>query len=152
MAQRLALASVFLLVFAPGCAKAPPGVVEVSGVVLLDGQPLPKAKVEFVPQLKDFGAQYNSVGITDEKGRFTLACGIQKPGAVVGKHLVLVMDSIPAEYRRADGDTQGKLSQYLATLKNRPIPEKYSSISQTDLSVEVTADKHEYELNLTRRK
>ena len=134
-----------------GCAKSPPGVVEVSGVVLLDGQPLPKAKVEFVPQLKDFGAEYNSVGITDDKGRFTLTCGNQKSGAVVGKHLVLITDNIPGDFRRADGDTQGKLAQYLASLKNRPIPDGYSSISKTPYPVEVTADKKEYELTLTRK-
>jgi hypothetical protein len=151
MTRRLASASLLLLTTVIGCAKSPPAVVEVSGVVLLDGQPLPKAKVEFVPQLKDFGAQYNSVGVTDEKGRFTLQCGIQKPGAVVGHHLVLVSNNIPSEYRRADGDTQGKLAQYLASLKNRPIPEEYGSISMKPYPVEVTADKTEYELKLTRK-
>ena len=151
MANRLLAASLTVLVFVPGCAKSPPPVVEVSGVVLLDGQPLPKAKVEFVPQLKHFGAQYNSVGITDDQGRFTLMCGIQQPGAVVGKHIVLVDDHIPADFRRADGDTQTRQAQYLAGLKNRPIPEAYKSISTSTVTIEVTAEKKEYEVTLMRK-
>lgn len=151
MFRRMSLATGLILAFAVGCAKAPPSVVEVSGVVLIDGKPLPKAKVEFVPQLKDFGAQYNSVGITDDQGRFTLTCGIQQPGAVVGQHIVLIDDHIPGDFRRADGETQARQAQYLASLKNRPIPDEYKSLAKSPLHVEVTADKKEYELKLSRK-
>src|SRR5438105_3770282 len=58
--------------FLGGCAKVPPPVTEVEGVVLLNDQPLPQAQIEFVPDLKDFGAELNSTAVTDEKGRFTL--------------------------------------------------------------------------------
>src|SRR2546428_662788 len=44
----------YAVLLAAGCAKSPPPVVDVSGVLLLDGQPLPNAKVEFIPQIKGF--------------------------------------------------------------------------------------------------
>src|SRR5689334_22974691 len=85
--------SVLTLLFLFGCKKGPPPLVEVQGVVLLNGQPLPQAQVEFVPDLEDFGAQLNSTGVTDDQGRFTLTCMLKnEPGAVVGKHRVLVTD------------------------------------------------------------
>src|SRR5438876_709313 len=76
-----------------GCAKGPPPVTEVSGVVLLDGKPLPQARVEFVPDLSSFGAEMNSSAITDDDGRFTLELTYKsQPGAVVGKHHVVVAE------------------------------------------------------------
>src|SRR5262249_11909359 len=86
----LALAALALA----GCRRSPPPVVEVDAVVLLNDQPLPNALVEFVPDLKHFGAEMNSTGVTDEKGRVRLVCASgQQPGAVAGKHHVLVTEA-----------------------------------------------------------
>jgi hypothetical protein len=135
-----------------GCAKGPPPVTEVSGVVLLDGQPLPQAKVEFVPELSNFGAEMNSTAITDDQGRFTLTCAYkQQSGAVVGKHHVLVSERpTPGEFRAQDEQTQARYGQYLAKLKNRPIPAAYGKLGTTKLVVEVTADQKTYELKLSK--
>src|SRR5437763_9754925 len=95
--RRAAGAALALLVGLAGCAKKPPPVVEVSGVVLLNGQPLPKAEVLFVPQLDGFGAELNSSAVTDDDGRFSLTCLNQQTGAVVGRHKVLVSEYIPDE-------------------------------------------------------
>src|SRR3954449_7061864 len=79
-----------------GCKKSPPPVVEVTGRVTLNGKPLPHAELQFVPELKDFGAEVNSSGVTDEKGEFTLTCALNsQPGAVVGTHRVLLLESAP---------------------------------------------------------
>ncbi len=135
-----------------GCAKGPPPVTEVSGVVTLDGQPLPKARVEFVPDLSGFGAEMNSSAITDEQGRYTLAFTYtQQPGAVVGKHHVLVTEApTPGEYRSMDPQTQAKLTQYMKSLKNRPIPPVYGEINKTPLIIEVKPDQKTYDLTLKR--
>src|SRR5438067_2197729 len=94
-----------------GCSKTPPAVVEVHGVVLLDGQPLPHATVQFMPLLEHFGAEYNSHAITDEQGRFSLTCSQKnQSGAVVAMHKVLIADHIPDEYRSQRGETQDKLA------------------------------------------
>src|SRR5262245_27963016 len=137
-----------------GCARVPPPVTEVEGVVLLDKQPLPNAYVEFVPELEHFGAELNSRGITDEQGRFQLVCAQrQQPGAVVAKHRVVVLEApTPEEFRQQTEVAQEKYALFLAKLKNRPIPDAYASVSQTPLRVEVVADKKNYTLEMTRSK
>ena len=135
-----------------GCSKAPPPVVDVTGVVLLNGQPLPKAKVEFIPQLKGFGADQNSSDVTDDQGRFTLKYKFgTQPGAVVGLHHVLVTEFNPPEFHSASAEAQTKLAEYLKTLKNRPIPEDYGNVAKTPLKVEVKPDQKEYKLEMYRR-
>jgi hypothetical protein len=135
-----------------GCAKTPPPVTEVSGVVLLNGKPLPHAKVEFVPELSDFGAEMNSTAITDEQGRFTLTCAHEsQPGAVVGKHHVLVSEApTPAQFRRQDAKTMAEYQKYKARLKNRPIPPAYGDLGKKRIVIEVTTDQKTYEIKLKR--
>jgi hypothetical protein len=145
------LGAALVLVFS-GCAKGPPPVTAVSGVVLLDGQPLPQAKVEFVPELSGFGAEMISSAVTDDRGRFTLAFSYSRqPGAVVGRHRVLVTEPpTPAEFRSPDERTQARLAQYQAKLKNRPIPPAYGTLNKTPLAVDVKPDQATYDLQLQR--
>jgi hypothetical protein len=146
----LALTAVLVL---SGCGKTPPRVTEVEGTVLLDDKPLPNAQVQFVPELSNFGAEMNSTGVTDDKGRFTLTCAYQsQPGAVVGSHRVVVTDApVPRELRGQTREAQEKLARYQAGLKNRPIPAVYGSVGQTPLRLEVKADQKTYAVNLTRK-
>jgi hypothetical protein len=72
---------------APGCAgkrRELPPLGEVSGTISLDGQPLPKASVTFVP----FERGQASHGSTDDAGRYRLVYTTNTPGAVVGSHRV----------------------------------------------------------------
>ena len=136
----------------PGCAKVPPPVTDAEGTVLLDGKPLPQAQVEFVPELRNFGAEMDSLAVTDDRGHFHLTCTYkQQPGAVVGKHHVLVSEPpTPAEFGSQDERTQAKFAQYMAKLKNRPIPEAYGTLGKTPLVVEVKPGQTTYDLQLTR--
>lgn len=135
-----------------GCAPKLPPIVPVSGTVYLNGEPLPFARIEFVPDLKHFGAETNSTAITDENGRFTLVCNLQQqPGAVVAAHHVTVMEHTPDEMRGMSAKAQQQLSEYQAKLKNRPIPEVYASVSQSPLTVEIKAGQSTYDLQLTRK-
>jgi hypothetical protein len=135
-----------------GCTHTPPPVTEVEGVVLLNEIPLPKAHVEFVPDLQHFGAEMNSIGATDEKGKFQLTCHFKsQPGAVVGKHRVVVTEvPVTAEMRGMDQTSQRKLNSYLASLTNRPIPERYGSAGKTPVIIEVTKEQKSYQIKLTR--
>jgi hypothetical protein len=135
-----------------GCSKSPPPVVEVTGVLLLDGKPLPHAKVEFIPQLSGFGAETKSMAITDNQGRFTMLYGFQMtPGAVVGPHQVLVTEGpAPADTRSQSAEAQARLTAFQAALKNRPIPPQYGNAGLTPLKVEVKADQKEYKLEMFR--
>jgi hypothetical protein len=141
-----------VLLFFLGCTKTPPPLTEVEGVVLLDGQPLPSAEVQFVPDLASFGSEQNSTAVTDDQGHFRLKCQRNGEfGAVVGKHFVLVKEAPPpTELRSGSAESRQKLAAAQAKLKNRPIPARYSSVSQTPLTIEVTPGQTSYTLKLAR--
>ena len=140
-------------ILAGGCAKVPPPVTEVAGVVLLNDKPLPQAQVEFIPDLQGFGAELNSTATTDDHGRFTLTCNQKgESGAVVAKHWVIITDpAVPEDLRGMDARSQAKQQEFLRKLVNRPIPEQYSTITKTPLKIDVTADQKTYTIKLTRK-
>ena len=64
-----------------GCGKpAPPPIVEVEGLIRLDGSPLKGVEVRFVPTT-DYGPEYTATGLTDDTGRFRLTCDALKSRA-----------------------------------------------------------------------
>ncbi|MGE5192376.1 MAG: hypothetical protein ACM3U2_07715 [Deltaproteobacteria bacterium] len=74
-----------------------PPLAEVSGTVTLDGKPLEKAVVEFRPTTDGPSPNLNlatSFGITDQDGKYSLTYLVidekRIPGAVIGKHLVVI--------------------------------------------------------------
>jgi hypothetical protein len=135
-----------------GCKKTPPPLTEVEGRVLLNGNPLPNAYVEFMPELKGWGAEVNSTGLTDDKGYFRLTWAYrEQPGAVVATHRVVVTDPPPTKEMRGPSQaSQERLAAFLTSLKNRPIPKQYGGYSETPLRVEVKPDQKVYDLVLTR--
>jgi hypothetical protein len=141
-----------LVALAPlgGCGRRLPSIVPVQGTVLLDHQPLPKAAVTFMPQLDNFGAESNSTAVTDENGKFTLTCAYNgQPGAVAGKHVVLIAESpLPDELRNSRD--VWVLNQYRASLGNRPIPPQYSSVSESPVRIEIKPGQEAVTIELTR--
>jgi hypothetical protein len=133
-----------------GCAKVPPKIVSCEGLVLLNGQPLPNAEVRFIPMIQGFGAEYIAVGTTDDQGRLKLICNGQ-PGACAGENRLTVTEApLPSQYRGMSAEAQVAAGRYLASLKNRPIPERYSNLAQSPLVVTVTPEQTIYEINLNR--
>jgi len=87
----LAVASTYCLFSALGCSGKDYSVAPVSGVVTLNGKPLPNAAVQFLPTGKgNPGPPSSSIMNTDDDGRFELQFPDQTKGAVVGKCQVLV--------------------------------------------------------------
>jgi hypothetical protein len=85
----IALAATGLL----GCGGGKPyDIVEVTGQILLDGQPLPNAHVVFRPVAKEGQEEVgpDAVGTTDVEGRFTLRTVFDEDGATVGRNTVSV--------------------------------------------------------------
>lgn len=137
------------LIALQGCGRLP-AIVPVQGTVFLNGQPLSKASVTFVPPLENIGAESNSTAVTDENGRFTLTCAYNnQPGAFVGKHTVLIAEPPLPENLRNVRDTR-TLEAYHAQLGNRPIPADYSSISKSPIKIEVKEGQTDYKIELTR--
>jgi hypothetical protein len=113
---------------------------QVEGTVKLDGVAVPNVLVRFVPDDPKVQGPASG-GYTDEQGHFTLTCENKKAGAIIGKHKVLIMSG------RGDPDSKpGKTSG----TKTLIIPTVYSNPINTPLEMEVTADRHTYDLNLSR--
>ncbi len=80
--------SIFILLLA-GCSYTPddmPKIAPVSGVVTLDGQPLPEAEILFQPK-----SGRASTGISDENGEYTLLFNRNTNGAKVDDHDVSII-------------------------------------------------------------
>lgn len=151
-----ALATIFLI----GCAVAvflatykkskppPPPIVEAGGIVRLEGEPLKRVKVRFIP-VGDHGTEYDAVGVTDDEGNFTLTCHGQ-PGACSGENMVLVTESeVPPELRGEKARLEK--TKYYEKLGGRPLPSRATSIVDP-LLVTVKPDKKTYAINLFRDK
>jgi hypothetical protein len=135
-----------LVLLAPiGCGRKAP-VAEVSGVVMLDGQPAPEMAVDFVPDTEKGTRGPPSSGSTDEQGKFDLVCDDGRGGAVIGFHRVIVKDirSVPGPPNRAQGRNKGQ-----GLLPSR-ISSVYTVATSTPLREEVKAEPQTITLKLTK--
>lgn len=70
-----------------GCGEpALPSPVPVSGVLLLDGQPLAKAEIRFQPTAAGLPGDAGAYAVTDDQGKFTLTTAgkpVQSPGNIL---------------------------------------------------------------------
>jgi hypothetical protein len=105
-----------LLVLLAGCDDRPTR-VPVSGIVTIDGQPLDRGNIKFVPQ-----NGRPSAGKIGEDGRFTLTCYDGNDGALLGTHRVQVAAN------RIISDSK---IEWFA-------PPKYADFRTSEISVEVT--------------
>src|SRR5687767_4524628 len=102
----------FTLVFGTlcGCDSKPYGLAPVSGIVTLDGAPVPGAQVSFQPQ--GGGSQENpgpgSTGLCDSSGRYELTTIRQEPGAVPGPHAVRIYGPRGNVDTSSDADAPGR--------------------------------------------
>jgi hypothetical protein len=114
----LRISCLTFLIYLAGCGgPAHPDVGRVSGVVTLDGQPLPDATVMFQPT-----SGRASVATTDKTGKYSLVYLDGVPGALLGAHKVIIRTEIPGE----DGQPP---------IAKEKLPKKYHD--QTELTAEV---------------
>jgi hypothetical protein len=100
-----------------GCGDGRPARVPVSGIVLIDGQPLTLGNIKFVPE-----AGRPSLGKIEADGRFTLTCYDGGDGAIPGTHRVQVSAS------RVISNT--KIEWHA--------PTKYADFRTSELKIEIT--------------
>jgi hypothetical protein len=84
--RALCLPPIALLVFVAGCSSGGPDMVDVSGTVTRNGQPVPNIDVYFQPT-----EGRPSLGTTDAQGRFTMQYTHDQSGVRVGNHTVYVI-------------------------------------------------------------
>jgi hypothetical protein len=133
-----------------GCGQGPVFEMnkDVRGTLTLDGKPLANINIQFVPEPK--ASQPNlqcplSMGVTDEKGNFALACDNGKPGAVIGRQRVVVPQG------REQGSDQDDAAGAPAPGKAGQIPSVYTVAATSPCFVEVTGDQHEYKISLSSK-
>jgi hypothetical protein len=104
----------------------------VSGVVTLDGQPVPQAEVVFQPigTAEKSAPGPGSVARADESGRFELKTIRDEPGAVVGSHSVAIYSHREAPAGGSDVD--------VGPPRTEAIPARYNV--DTKLTFDVPAD------------
>ena len=124
-----------VLVCTLGCGGGA-GTVPVQGVVRLDGQPLKRASVQFVPE--DSGR--DATATTDEQGRFVLSTFNPRDGALPGKYKVVVTPSAPVQDAPAAKSADEAMAAAVAEAAktgSKPgypgFPEKYTRADQTPL-------------------
>lgn len=133
-----------------GCAGkvAAPEVTPAEGVVTLNGQPLPNARVTFTPTAAGLNGRAIATGVTDDQGRYQLTCD-GKSGAAAGENSVTVTEGpAPEDVRGDEGQTKSR--EFAAKLKNRPIPPEYANVTKSPLKVTVKAGQKDYPLELKR--
>ncbi|CAN5207169.1 hypothetical protein BH10PLA2_BH10PLA2_37310 [soil metagenome] len=123
------------LIVATGCGKQ--GKVwefnnQVEGIVKLEGKPVANVLVQFVP-VDPVEQGPISTAQTDAKGHFHLMTQDEREGAVLGKHKILVSAG-----RNENGSRAGPV-----------IPSRYRTTKDT-VGLEVTADRHSYDVDLKR--
>jgi hypothetical protein len=118
----------FNIVAVAGCGDGRPERVPVSGVVLIDGQPLTRGNVKFVPV-----NGRPSVGKIGEDGQFQLTCYDGTDGAILGTHRVQVAAS------RVISDSK---IEWFA-------PRSYADFRTSGLEVEVDKPRNDMKIELT---
>jgi hypothetical protein len=129
-----------------GCSgpKPPPFAEKVEGTLTMGKMPLANVRVQFVPQDTSRGQLTISSATTDEKGFFSLKRDDNgKPGAVLGKHKVVLIAGRPAGSGSRDDDSGSR-----AIVAAPPIPPHYANVGLTPLEVEVKANQTDYPLSV----
>lgn len=136
-----------------GCTPAPPPVIPVSGVLTLNGAPLPHAEIKFVPMQEGLGGNYTASGVTDKNGKFTVSLpGKTEPGCCACECKILVVEGpMPAAAREDSARGMKKGADFRASLKNRPIPSIYDRTGTTPLTVTVGEGNDKFEFDLERK-
>jgi hypothetical protein len=123
----LTLSSV-LLVGAIGCGDGRPTRVAVSGNVMIDGVPITRGSIKFVPE-----KGRPSSGDIGPDGRFTLTCYDGTDGALPGKHRVQV------DANRGISDKKMEIFT----------PKRYADFRTSGLEVEISKPVDDLRIDLT---
>jgi hypothetical protein len=137
---RAALSAICLICFLLSASCGPPSPtvqapVPASGVVLLDGKPLPHAIVYFIPEGKDMGM--GSTGVTNGEGKFELVTVVgaeTKPGAPPGNYKVAVSSLVDPKGQPVEAKPNEPPANMGAM---ESLPPRFSDPSQTEFKAVV---------------
>ncbi|MGH7199450.1 MAG: carboxypeptidase-like regulatory domain-containing protein [Planctomycetaceae bacterium] len=146
---RLCVAAAALAAFLSGCGGGGEGpeLIDVTGTVTMDGEPLPNATVRFLPESTTSGTttgaggetQYirPATGVTDDDGQYELQYSTAESGAIPGKYRVAI-----STYRDAEETPDGEE----ISGSKETVPKVYNI--ETTLTAEVSAEKSTFDFAL----
>ncbi len=142
-ARRL-VPGLFVAALVLGCGQTDQHpLAEVEGTMTFKGKPQANVLVAFVPDTNDQSVQ-RSTGITDENGHFVLKTDDGRPGAVIGKHRVLLTSPrLGKRGMKGDDPDQGVPE---ANAEGEKLPESYATTASTPLRREVKEGKQVIDL------
>ena len=131
-----------------GCGKGvvspDPGVV-VTGMVTMDGKPLPKATVRFVPESTKQG--FGGSGVTDSAGKYELLSLVGEEAAVgtpPGKYKVIITKMI-----KPDGSVADMMEPPMMSAARESFPLQYSDTASSILNETVSSSGGTFNFELT---
>lgn len=131
------LAAAVLAVAAAGCGPRRPTVVPASGIVTLNGKPLPGGFVRIVPT-----ASRPATGEIGPDGRFSLGTFTAADGCVPGTHGVEVIGPLPAGGEAAPAVPAPTIT----------VPARYRAVETSGLTITITAPTSDLSILLTSEK
>ncbi|QDV27149.1 carboxypeptidase-like regulatory domain-containing protein [Aureliella helgolandensis] len=164
------LTSALLVSFLVGCGDSLPKTEPVTGMVTLDGAPVPMAMVTFLPDDQANGTP--ATAQTDAEGNFSLTTFNSGDGALAGTYQITVAkysesdtpaasaETSPAPQLTEEEESKLREAQYSAAdakMANRPIrtknliPKKYASKTTSGLTHTVVAGSNEVPLELSSK-
>ena len=128
-----------------GCSGGPtlPTRAPVKGVVKVNGQPVPKAFVQFIPVDEAKGRP--ATGQADASGNYVLYTFEANDGAVPGEYKVVVNSPVDEAQVFKEKKVEFTGSKDASSAK---IPDKYSDPKKTDLKVTVKSGVNDIPLDL----
>lgn len=132
MTRFLSVASLLFAVALAGCGENPATLYPVTGKVTLDGQPVTKGTVGFIPDLEKGNASvYTPQGKIGPDGVYTLHT-LDHPGAAAGHYKITVWSMA----NEPDSDSHQAMRDFKPEWL---VPVKYTQADTTDLAREVVA-------------
>jgi len=126
----------------PACGGSSPGeVAEVEGTILWHKKPLPNVQVQFHPDNSRGTVGPRSCAVTDSQGHFVLAFDDGRPGAVVGKHRVVLIETDETVRGGKGNDHGGVAGSRQNRTPHQVLGPAYSSLASTPLNREVIPGK-----------
>ncbi len=145
------LVPVLLLIGLAGCGggrdPALPSLVKVTGVVTLDGKPLSRVAVTFIPVGTTLGGRCH--GFTDVSGVYGLVTDQNEKGAAVGEYKVLCNKWVQAD--GSDYPRDSKVSPIESNGKEK-LPPRYSDELSSELKATVPAGGGAVDLKLVSKR
>lgn len=145
MFARILLLLPFILLAGCGPSRTSP----VAGIVLLDGQPLANASIQFIPD----GTGRDATGTTNERGEFVMSTFDPRDGVAPGSYKVVISPPVgevdTTKYESA-GDAMSAAARAKPAAKSK-FPKKYTLPSETPLTQQVPIGKGPLKFELSSR-